>query len=95
MANVESIAKAKAYGFGLEQFFGVKPDYEYYTDHVRIYYQPDRLKQVQAKINAMAAEGPSDVRIDWVPMVTPQVMKTALPYALGLLGIGFLLGKAT
>lgn len=95
MASIESIGKSKAYGFALEQFFGEKPSYSYETDHVKIYYTPDKLKRVQARIASMASSGPSDVRISWVPMMTPQIMKSALPYAIGLLVVGYGLGKIT
>lgn len=95
MALVQSIAKAQGTGLLLEQLFGVKPSFEYATDHVRVYYEPDRLKQVQAKIGSMAASGPGDVRVDWFPMVTPLVLKQAAPYAIGAVVIGYLLGKMT
>lgn len=93
MAAVQSIAKAQGTGLLLEQLFGVPVAYEYNPDHVRVYYQPDRLKQVQGKIATMAAGGPGDVRIDWFPMISPVALKQAAPYAVGLIAAGFLLGR--
>lgn len=93
MAAVQSITKAKGTGFLLEQLFGVPVAYDYNPDHVRVYYEPDRLKQVQGKVATMAAGGPGDVRIDWFPMVSPVVMKQAAPYAIGLLVAGIVIGK--
>lgn len=93
MATVQTIAKAQGTGLLLEQLFGVPVSYEYNPDHVRVYYQPDRLKQVQGKVQTMASGGPGDVRIEWFPMVSPVVLKTAAPYAIGLIAAGFILGR--
>lgn len=93
MAKVQSIAKAQMYGLALKEFFGQEPSYLYEGNHVRIYYEPDRLKKVQQRIKEMASAGPSDVRIDWTPMIRPEVLKKALPYALGLIAVGYIVGK--
>lgn len=95
MADLETIAKAKVYGVALKQFFGQEPSYDYQADHVRIYYQPDRLKRVQERIKELAAAGPSDIRVDWLPMVTPEIIRVGWPYVLGVLGVGFVVGKIT
>lgn len=95
MADLAAIGEAKIEGLLLQKLFGVPPSYEYAPDHVRIYYEPDRLKQVQQRVNAMATSGPGDVRIDWFPMIQPIVLKQALPYAVGAVILGYLLGKMT
>jgi len=93
MANVTTIAKAQVAGAALNQVFGEQPAYDYQSDYVRVYYEPDRLKQVQSRIEQMAISGPSDVRIDWLPMVTPFALKKATPYIIGLVAVGILLGR--
>ncbi len=93
MANITSIGKAKAQGLLLKRLFGVEPNYEYGSDHVRVYWQPDKLKIVQMKIAKMQTVQPGDVRIDWFPAVSPLVIKKALPYALGAVVLGYVLGK--
>jgi hypothetical protein len=94
MASIQSITKAKGTGFLLEQLFGVPVAYKYNPDNVGIYYEPDRLKQVQSKIAAMASSGPGDVRVEWFPMVTPIVIKKTIPYAIGLIVAGMLIDRA-
>jgi len=93
MATVQTIGKAQLFGAALKQITGVEPSYIYEDNFVRIYFEPDRLKQVQAKLQKMAASGPSDVRIDWFPIVSPIAIKKAAPFAIGLLAAGYLLGK--
>lgn len=95
MADVLSLGKAQGYGLMLKQLFGEDPDYYNAPDHVKVYYQPDKLARVQQRIAAMASEGPSDVRIDWLPMVTPLAIKKAAPYIIGIAAVGYLLGKVT
>lgn len=95
MASLATIGKAQGVGLALKTVFGQEPSYLYEDNYVQVYYQPDRLKKVQSKIAQMAAAGPSDVRIDFVPMITPIAIKKALPYAVGLLAVGYLVGKMT
>lgn len=97
MASIQSIAKAKALALALQKITGVEPSLSYETDHVLIYYQPDRLKQVQTYVEKIAASGkkPGDVRVNWMPVVTPFAVKKAVPYVLGILAVGYVLGKAT
>lgn len=95
MADVTTIAKAQVTGAALQKIFGEEPSYQYADDHVRVYFEPDRLKNVQARIQTMAASGPSDVRIDWVPMVTPFALKKGAPVVAGLIIAGILIGRMT
>ena len=93
MADIRSIAKARALGLAIQQITGVEPSYENAADHVRIYFQPDRLQAVQSKLQEMSESSPGDVRVDWFPIVAPTAIKKGLPIAAGLLIAGYLLGK--
>jgi len=93
MASIETVGKAKILGAALQKITGVEPSYLYEENFVRIYFQPDRLRQVQAKLSEMATSGPSDVRIDWFPIVSPMLIKKGIPVAVGLLVAGYLFGK--
>lgn len=93
MATLQTIAKAKATGLIMSKMLGVEPDYEYYDNYVRVYYQPDRLKTVQQNVNNMANKKDSEVRIDWLPIVQPVIVKKAVPYIVGIAVIGYLLTR--
>lgn len=95
MAQITTIAEARGYGLLLKQLFGVEPSYYQASDHVKVYYDADKLPQVQARIASMAESGPADVRISWFPMIAPIAVKRAVPYIIGIAALGFLLGKAT
>lgn len=92
MASIQSIAKAQGVGLLLKKLTGIEPSYQYGADYVRIYYQPDRLKEVQKKLQLISESGPGDVRIDWFPMVVPMAIKKAIPFAAGLFFLGFMIG---
>lgn len=83
MANVQVIAKAKATGLIMSKMLGVEPDYEYAENYVRVYYQPDKLQTVQGNVNLMANKKDGEIKIDWLPIVQPLIIKKALPYLLG------------
>jgi hypothetical protein len=93
MANITDIATAQGYGFLMKQMFGVEPDYDYQGDYVRVYYSKDKLPGVQRNIEGMSAEKPGSIRVDWFPMVAPLAAKKAIPIAVGLVAVGFILGK--
>lgn len=93
MADITSTTKAQLLGIALKSVFGEEPSYYYAPDYVRVYFEPDRLKRVQRKIQQMAVTGPSDVRVDWLPMITPLALNQALPYAIGLLVVGIFIGS--
>jgi len=95
MATIQNIAKAKTTGLILKNLLGVEPEYQYYNDHVRLWYPKESLPAVHEKINTIAvnSEKPSDVRIDLVPMFAPIGIKKVLPYALGAVAVGYVLGK--
>lgn len=93
MASLETIGKAQLYGAALQKITGQAPSYIYNDKFVRIYFEPDRLRLVQQKINEMATSGPSDVRVDWMQIFTPMAIKKAAPIAIGLVVAGYLFGK--
>lgn len=93
MASLTTVGKAQATGLLLEKLFGEPPSYDYGEDYVRIYYEPDRLIRVQKKIEEMAAGGPGEIRIDWVPTITPLMIKKAVPWIAGIFLAGFIVGK--
>lgn len=95
MASLESVGKAKTVALLLEQAFGVPVTIEYGEKYSRLYYQPDRLLQMQKKVEKMASTAPGDLRIDWLPVIQPYAVKRAAPYVLGVLALGFLLGRMT
>jgi hypothetical protein len=93
MASLETIGKAQLYGAALQKITGQAPSYIYNDDHVRVYFDADKLKLVQQQINSMATSGPSDVRVDWLQIFTPMIIKKAAPVAIGLLVAGYLFGR--
>ena len=95
MATVQTIAKAKATGVILKNLLGIEPEYQYFDNYVRLYYTKEDLPKVQGRINQIAINSskPSDVRIDFVPMVAPIALKKVVPYAIGAVAAGYILGK--
>lgn len=94
MPNLQIRIKAEAWQFALLQMTGIEPDIEYKADHARIYWTPAKLQQMQNWLDErMKAEPSGDVRIDFAQVVTPVLAKKAIPYGLGAIGAGILIGK--
>jgi len=95
MANALTVGKAKIAGLAMGQIFGQEPQYYYADDHVRLYYDADKLRDIQKRIEMMESSGPSDVRVDWLPMITPLALKKAVPIIGGIVLVGIIIGRAT
>ena len=93
MASFQAIGKGQALAAVLEKIFGEKPSLRYEEKRIVVYFEPDRLKRVQQKIESMAMSAPGDVVLDWQQIAAPSVLKRAMPIGIVILAIGFLLGK--
>lgn len=95
MASIQSIAKAQAYGLGLQTVTGVEPQYDYQAKFTRVYYDASHLPAARKSIAKMIAAptGDDDIKIDWLPLIAPTAAKAVVPAAIGLLLIGYLVGK--
>jgi hypothetical protein len=96
MANVVTIAKANATAIAMERVTGVYPELDIQSNYVRLYYPADTLPAAQAKFEKILNDKtPSDVRIDYSPLVTPVLIKKYWFYPVGALLAAFLIGRLT
>lgn len=93
MAELQTVIKAKSISEMLNRLTGETPTVEYYSDHARIYFEPDRLKRAQQKIEMiLSKKEPSDIRLEWLPLFTPMAIKKGWPFVASVLGVGILMG---
>lgn len=86
--------KAEALALALKQATGEKPYVQNMGEYIRVYWMDAQLQAVQESITKMIdKKEPGDIRLEWMPAVTPVAIKKILPYALALAGVGYLLGK--
>jgi hypothetical protein len=96
MASVQSIAKAQAVGKLLYSFTGIEPQYTYYDDYVNVFYKQSDIPAIQSKIDSLIKNNSgkkSDIQIDYLPLISNLLIKKVLPYGLGLILIGYIIGK--
>lgn len=92
--NVVTRLKAEGIALALETITGQQPvivDNEtYYT----IYWTYAQQKEILETLNEkLTSDGESEIRVEWFPIVRPMVIKKALPYAIGIFAVGFIVGK--
>lgn len=92
MASIASITKAKAVGLALKNITGVEPEYEYQDNRTRVYYPSSDIPAVRKKLQSIGSKT-GDVMIDYMPVVAPELAKSVLPYAIGLIALGYIVGK--
>ena len=90
-----TLTKGNAVGFALEQVTDKKPVVQDMGDHIKIYWKDEDIPAITKKINdIISRKEKGDIRVDWMPVVAPIAIKKALPYAIGILVVGYVLGKA-
>lgn len=95
MASFQTIAKAKAFGIALHKVIGEEPSYQYFDEHVRIYYPQNKLKKVREKLKEISSREPGEIQFDWFPLITPLAVERGLPVIGAILLLGYLLGAGT
>ncbi len=95
MADLITIGKAKLTAKGLERLLGVKPSLDIQEDHVRVYYVGSDLVRAQKRFKDITTKGPSDVRVSFLPVITPALIKQYAPWLVGGVVAAFVLGKLT
>lgn len=89
-----TVVKAEALAVALEQATGQKPIVQDMGEYVRVYWNKSDHPAVQGRIEKLISKKePGDIRLEWMPVVAPVAIKKIAPYALVLLGAGYLLGK--
>lgn len=94
MANIKLIARAKVSQAAIKQILGIQPKMDIYDDYIELYYTPDTLPAAQTNfISLVERDEPSKIKIRFKPVIKPYAIKKVMPYAIGTLLTGFLLGK--
>lgn len=92
MANIELISKAKLTGAALKKILTIEPDYDISLDTVRLYYAPDKLAKVQKIFEKIMAKK-TNMPIDFIPIITPYIIKNYSVYLLAALFLSYVVGK--
>ena len=69
------------------------PIIEDHPDYSMIRFTPGQQEKFRAYINNVLTGKPGAIRFDTDPIVNPIILKTAIPYALAILAVGFVLGR--
>ncbi|MFA5211979.1 MAG: hypothetical protein WC406_01455 [Methanoregula sp.] len=91
MASIETIGRAESLSSLIGRVTGIKPSQRIEGDQVVLYYEGsdlDRVREMVSRIRPM-----DDIRLEYLPVIAPMAIKKAMPYALGLVAIGFIAGR--
>jgi len=93
-ADIITIGKAKALQRAFKRIFGVAPEMDIQDTFVRLYYPADKLKIAQRRFSDLVSKEPSDVRVNFLPITTPFLVKRYAPYAIALFIVGLVAGRS-
>jgi|WetSurMetagenome_2_1015567.scaffolds.fasta_scaffold06083_7 hypothetical protein len=86
--------KTEAIAAALSTILGSSPVTSYSNGKGKITFTSDQSKKFQTMIDSVKLKsGATDINIDFLPVVMPVVLKKTVPYILGLVAIGYVLGK--
>ena len=90
--SIQTVATAEGYAAALYALTGTPATAKHAANYSEVYFSdPARAR---AWVEEQLKPGdPGTVRVDFLPVVLPVVLKRAVPVALGLLALGYLLGK--
>lgn len=93
MASLATVAKAEAISQASRLLFGFQPQISYTDTQAIIRFSPAQNKTISDYFTAMMYDTtPPDIDIDFVPMGGPWALKAFLPYFIGTLAGGGILG---
>lgn len=90
MASTAIVSKAELYAKGIQAITGERPVINYYADHAEIRFKPSQVKKLR---ESMESGKPSEVKIDFLPIAAPIVLKKLIPLAVGLYIAGIITAK--
>ena len=95
----QAILKAEGIAYGIEKLTGYKPYIRYSTTGTDIYFSDIQIKALRPVVTSLV-ERPrvpgkpgETINIHAAPIVAPIILKKVWPFALGLVALGFILGK--
>ncbi len=94
-ADIITITEGKIQQKAIGKLFGVEPEMRIDGSFVTLYYPPDKLKMAQQTFsNLMGKQQTGDVRYSFEQVPLPWVIKTFALYVLGLLAVGWFIGRS-
>jgi hypothetical protein len=93
-ASLETVGKTSAIALALEKIAGGLPLTQYTDTQGIISFTPEQAENIRNYIRSKskATGQPPDVKINFLPVVLPLVLETAVPIVGGLLLAGYILG---
>jgi len=97
MASLATLGKAAALKAAIVAATGERPELVSYPDYTLLKFSPEanaRLRErFETQMGKVGTGGPSDVRVDLVPIVGPYVAKRVALVLLGALAVGYIAGR--
>lgn len=82
MATLQTAIKGEALAAALERITGERPFVRYVGSTARLSWSTEQLPAVRAWFEAQMSREPGDVQIDFLPVVTPYILRKAGPPAI-------------
>lgn len=92
----QSILKAESIVFAIEKITGTRPYIQYSPQGADIYFSDSQIKAIRPVLTALLEKKPTpgdNINIHAAPIVAPIILKKVWPFALGLVALGYVLGK--
>ena len=96
MPSTALILQAEGINLAIEKLTGEKAYIQYSPSGADLYFTPDQVQRARPFFTAILEKKPSgtdNINIHAEPIVAPIILKKAAPYIIGLVIVGYILGK--
>jgi hypothetical protein len=93
MADLNLTLKASAVKAVIEQVFGFTPVVNMTENYVEFSFTPEQQIVLRAWLDKQLVSPPGELRFNLSPVLTPWIIKKALPYLAAAAGTGFVVGR--
>ena len=91
-----TMLKAEAVALAIEKLTGEKPYISYAPAGTDLYFTPAQVEKIKPVLTALIDKKPTPadrINIHAAPIVAPIILKKAAPFIVGLVALGYVLGK--
>lgn len=93
MANITDTLKGRTLAVALKTATGQEPRVMSYPDYVRLEWSKAQQAALRADLDRQLSSKPGRIRVDISPVLTPYIIRKAIPWAVAAVFAGYLAGK--
>lgn len=93
MATLEALSRAGMIAAALRGITGIEARVVGKPQYAAIQWGPSEAAALRGWVERQTSKAPGDIRVEYMPALTPLMVRKAIPWVIGVLAVGYLAGK--